>query len=72
MFVGARDGYATLFNSVGVRISEFGSDMPQIEPVYFASDHAKYQLRRQEQFGKMTYYVYLSVDDDGIWRVQSF
>jgi hypothetical protein len=68
----AQGGYASLFNSVGVRISEFGSDMPQIEPVYFEGDYAKYRLRRQEQFGEMTYYIYWSIDNDGIWRVQSF
>jgi hypothetical protein len=68
----SRDEYASVFNSVGVRISEFGSDMPRIEPVYFEGDYAKYRLRRPEQFGEMTYYVYLSIDTDGIWRIQSF
>jgi hypothetical protein len=50
--------------------------MPLVQPVYFAAQYAKYRLDRQEQVGgsvmTITYYVYFSVDSDGIWRVQSF
>jgi hypothetical protein len=72
----AREGYATLFNSLGDRISEFGTEMPPIQRVYLEGTYAKYRLQRQEQVDgtamTITYYVYFSIDNDGIWRVQSF
>jgi len=72
----ARDGYTTLFNNLGVRLSEFGDNMPPIQPVYFEGTYSKYRLRRQQQVGgtemTITYYVYFGIDSDGIWRIQSF
>jgi hypothetical protein len=72
----ARDTYATLFNSLGPWIFDFGADMPLIQPVYFGGEYAKYRLRRQQLVAgttmTVTYYVYFSIDSDGIWRLESF
>ena len=44
--------------------------------IYLDLAHAKYRLRRQQTVGGLatmiTYYVYFSVDSDGIWRIDSF
>jgi sugar lactone lactonase YvrE len=72
----ARDGYATLFAGLGDRLSALGADMPTIQPVYLDGTFAKYRLRRQQNVGggviTITHYIYFSVDDDGIWRIESF
>jgi hypothetical protein len=72
----SRDRYKELFVSLGPRVSEFGTDMPQIQSVYIESEYAEYRLRRQEQVGGSTqtisYFVYFAADVDGIWRIQSF
>jgi hypothetical protein len=71
-----RERYGALFNQLGDLVSNLGSDMPAIQAIYLDLAHAKYRLRRQQTVGGLatmiTYYVYFSIDSDGIWRIDSF
>lgn len=71
-----RERYGALFTQLGDLVSTLGIDMPTIQAIYLDAAHAKYRLRRQQMVGGVatliTYYVYFSVDADGIWRIDSF
>ncbi len=71
-----RERYAALFNQLGDLMSILGSDMPTIQPIYLDLARAKYRLRRDQVVSgvvtTLTYYVYFSIDSDGIWRIDSF
>ncbi len=71
-----RERYGALFNQLGDLLTNLGADMPTLQAIYLDAGHAKYRLRREQTVGgiptPITYYVYFSIDSDGIWRIDSF
>jgi hypothetical protein len=71
-----RDRYAALFQQAATALPRLGTDMPPIQLVYLTDTVAKYRLRRlQAVEGSLewiTHYLYFSVDEDGLWRLESF
>jgi PKD domain len=71
-----RERYGALFNQLGDLLTNLGADRPTLQAIYLDAGHAKYRLRREQTVGgvptQITYYVYSSIDSDGIWRIDSF
>jgi hypothetical protein len=71
-----RDRYAALFQQAASALPRLGADMPPIQLVYLTDTVAKYRLRRLQAVGGslewITHYLYFSVDEDGLWRLESF
>ena len=71
-----RERYGALFNQLGDILTSLGTDMPTLQAIYLDAGHAKYRLRREQTVGgvptQITYFVYFSIDSDGIWRIDSF
>ncbi|MEN8225656.1 MAG: hypothetical protein ABFS05_09890 [Bacteroidota bacterium] len=71
----ARDKYRTLMQDV-TDLSAFANDMEAIEMIYFESGIAKYRIHRTEDVNgvptQITYYIYLTRDTDGIYKIYKF
>jgi len=46
--------------------------MQEIGLVYIKDGMAKYRIRRQEDAGEITYYIYFQLDKDGLWEIRQF
>jgi hypothetical protein len=71
-----RPRYAELFEKAASALPHLGAGMPAIQLVYLTDTVAKYRLRRPQRLGgareSIAHYVYFSVDEDGLWRLESF
>ncbi|MCJ7602768.1 MAG: carboxypeptidase-like regulatory domain-containing protein [Desulfobulbaceae bacterium] len=63
------DIYSSLFDNLPVLVQ----DMQDIQLIYADQDKAKYRIRKNElvngQLEEITYYIYFTVDSDGLWKI---
>jgi hypothetical protein len=46
--------------------------MQNIRMIYLIDGVAKYRIRRMEEAGEITYYIYFVQDENGLWKIQQF
>ena len=46
--------------------------MNAIEMIYVEGKVAQYRIKRTEDVGEVTYYIYFAIDGDGLWKIQQF
>jgi len=68
--------YREIFNALGSSVIQMVQDMQNIQQVYLRQNVAKYRIRRSEMINgqsvEITYYIYFSVDAQGIWKIAYF
>jgi hypothetical protein len=71
-----RQTYLGLFTALKENLPDIALDMQEIEPVYFPAYGAKYRIKRDDTIKgashAIAFYIYFSIDRDGIWRIFRF
>jgi hypothetical protein len=72
----ARTRYEAIYAALGSDLPVLVEQMQEISPVYFEQSRAKYRIRRDQDIAgqtvTVTYYVYFSMDGDGIWKIENY
>lgn len=69
---GAQERYQGIFTALQDNLAEIAANMQEIGLVYIKDGMAKYRIRRQEDAGEITYYIYFQLDKDGLWKIRQF
>ena len=73
---GSKEEYRQIFNLLPQDLPSLVSNMQGIELVYSRGDAAKYRIRREQVINgvlqTITYYIYMSRDENGIWKIASY
>ena len=68
--------YTAIYNALGSELPVLAQQMNEISPVYFYDVLAKYRIRQDHdinsQIKTITYYIYFSKDENGIWRIENY
>jgi hypothetical protein len=71
-----RTRYEAIYGAFGSDLPVLVGQMQDISPVYFEQSRAKYRIHQDHDIGgrtvTITYYVYFSMDEDGIWKIESY
>ncbi len=71
-----RDRYTEIFNAVGPRLPQIVQNMQDIQLIHVNNNSAKYRIRKNIIVGgqtqTITYYIYFSVDKNGMWKINKF
>jgi len=72
-----RADYETIYNLLGTSALQIkASEMQNIELVFIEGERAKYRIRRDNTFKgeivTMTYYIYFSKDENGLWVIERY
>lgn len=69
---GSQERYHGIFNALQGNLAEIAANMQEIGLIYIKDGIAKYRIRRQEEAGEITYYIYFQLDTDGLWKIRQF
>ena len=68
--------YSAIYNALGTDLSGMVQGMREISPVYFGDAYAKYRITQDhivdDQSVTITYYVYFSRDEYGLWKIDKY
>jgi hypothetical protein len=71
-----KDRYKAIYSLLGNNISSLAQQMQDIELIFVEGDRAKYRIKRDHEIdGQMvtiTYYVYFSRDQNGLWKIERY
>jgi PKD repeat protein len=68
----AQEKYRNIFTTIMNRLPSIAANMQAIEMIYLEDGVAQYRIKRLEEVGVVTYYVYLALDENGMWKIQQF
>ncbi|MBI4824432.1 MAG: adhesin, partial [Nitrospirae bacterium] len=68
----SQERYRYLFTTLLNLLPEIASNMQNIEMILVEGDIAEYRIKRMEDVGEVTYYIYFVRDENGLWKVQQF
>ena len=69
---GSQERYQGIFTALQDNLAEIAANMQEIGLIYIKDGIAKYRIRRQEESGEITYYIYFQLDKDGLWKIRQF
>jgi hypothetical protein len=69
---GSQERYQGIFTALQDNLAEIAANMQEIGLIYVKDGIAKYRIRRQEEAGEITYYIYFQLDKDGLWKIRQF
>ncbi|MFZ3137175.1 MAG: FG-GAP-like repeat-containing protein [Thermodesulfovibrionales bacterium] len=73
---GNREHYNQVFTDIYNYLPQFVQDMQEIQLIYLKGNIAKYRIKKDElysgQMYSITYYVYFTIDQNGIWKIEVF
>jgi len=71
-----KDRYQAIYSLLGSNISSLAQQMQDIELIFAEGDRAKYRLNRYHEIDgqvvTITYYVYFSRDENGLWKIERY
>jgi hypothetical protein len=72
----SQDRYREIFTALSSVLPGMAHDMQDIQLVYVNDNTAKYRIRKNETYGgqtmAITYYIYFTRNDNGLWTIDSF
>jgi len=72
----AKQRYETVYSLLGSSLPAKVQQMQGIELVFAEGDRAKYRIKRKQNMGGqvviMTYYIYFSKDESGLWKIEKY
>jgi hypothetical protein len=70
------ESYAAIYNALGGDLSMLVRQMQEISAIFFEGSRAKYRIRQDHdvegQLVAITYYIYFSRDENGIWKIDKY
>ncbi|MGE5810897.1 MAG: hypothetical protein ACM339_05310, partial [Ignavibacteria bacterium] len=68
----SRERYRYIFNSLLDSLPDIVAGMQEIEMISGEDKVAEYRIKRVEDEGDITYYIYFMLDGDGLWKIRQF
>lgn len=72
----SKEKYRKAFTLLQDDVSDLSIDMQDVELIYLKGEIAKYRIRREQLFNgqllTITYYIYLTKNNAGIWQIEQF
>jgi hypothetical protein len=72
----SQDRYAEVFTALNTQLPQMVKDMQDIQLIYARGGIAKYRIRKNELYGghmvTLTYYIYFTIDPNGMWKIDKF
>jgi hypothetical protein len=73
---GMREKYSAIFNALGSELPTLVQQMKAISPIVFAGDQAKYRIKQDHniegQIVTISYYIYFSKGENGLWQIEKY
>lgn len=69
---GSKERYQGIFTALKDKISNIAGEMREIQLIYLKNNIAKYRIRRLENAGEITYYIYFELDKNGLWKIKEY
>ena len=71
-----RERYAAIYNALGSDLPVLAQQMQEISLIYYEDQRAKYRIRQDHdvegQTVTITYYIYFSQGENGIWKIEKY
>jgi PKD repeat protein len=64
--------YRYIFTTLLSSLPDISSAMQSIEMISAEGGMAEYRIKRMEDAGEVTYYIYFVLDENGVWKIQQF
>ncbi|MCL4475539.1 MAG: hypothetical protein M1508_04835 [Nitrospirae bacterium] len=68
----SQERYRYLFITLLASLPDIAADMQNIEMISLEDGVSEYRIKRPEDAGGITYYIYFVLDGDGLWKIQQF
>ena len=72
----AKPLYNDIFTALNDQLPQLVQDMQEIQLIYLSNNVSKYRINKYEMAGgqmmTITYYIYFSKDNNGIWKIYQF
>ncbi len=72
----SQDKYAAVYSALGSDLPNLAQQMQNISPVFYDEARAKYRIRQDHEVEgetvTITYYIYFSKDESGIWKIERY
>jgi len=68
----SQERYRYIFTNLLSSLSDIAANMKAIEMIYLEDRVAEYRIKRLEDVGEVTYYIYFVLDENGLWKIQQF
>jgi len=73
---GSKEKYQEIFNLLSDKLPTLAAEMQDIQLLYLKDTTAKYRVRRKQiinsQQATVTYYIYFTMDENGLWKIVQF
>jgi hypothetical protein len=72
-FLGSsRERFRYIFTTLLSSLPDIAAAMRSIEMISLEGGVAEYRIKRMENVGEVTYYIYFVLDENGVWKIQQF
>ncbi|MBI5676511.1 MAG: hypothetical protein HZC48_11940 [Nitrospirae bacterium] len=68
----SQERYRDIFSAITDQLPGIAANMNAIEIIYAEEGIAQYRIKRTEDVGEVTYYIYFAIDENGLWKIQQF
>lgn len=68
----SKERYRNIFTSLLSVLPDIAASMQAIEMISLEGGVAEYRIKRMEDVGGVTYYIYFVLDENGLWKIQQF
>jgi hypothetical protein len=67
-----KDEYKQVFDALSTQLPQLVQGMQPIQFIYSEAGTAQYRIKRTQNGTAYTYYIYFTIDEDGIWKLRHF
>jgi len=68
----SQERYCYIFTNLLSSLPDIATNMQAIEMISTEDGVAEYRIKRLEDVGELTYYIYFVLDENGLWKIQQF
>jgi len=68
----SQEKYRSVFTSLLNSLPDITANMQTIEIISIENGVAEYRIKRMEDVGELTYYIYFAKDANGLWKIDKF
>ena len=72
----SRENYRIIYNAIGSKLAKLVQQMRDISLIYCIDGRSKYRIRQDHEINDqtvtITYYVYFTRDEKGLWWIEKF
>ncbi len=70
--ISSQERYRYIFTSLINPLADIAAGMQSIEMISLKNGVSEYRIKRLEDVGEVTYYIYFVLDENGLWKILQF